>query len=119
MFKIDAKNVIKIIQGDTGILKLQLNDYELGEGDTVVFTVIDKKIIMDLSYRGFREEPAIVKTISEFTPEGAAIIELRPEDTQELEPKTYSYDIQVNTKDGRVDTVVPANKFTVLEGISI
>lgn len=119
MFKIDGRNVIRIIQGDTGILKLKLEDYELGEDDKVIFTVVNKNVLVEIPGRNLREHPAILKTITSFTPDGEAIIELRPEDTQSLEAKTYSYDIQVNTKDGRVDTVVPANKFIVLEGISV
>lgn len=108
MFKLDSKNVIKIIQGDTGILKVTIDEYYLSNGDEIVFTVIDKNPLRTI----------IEKRINTFTPEGSAIIELEPDDTRELDLKTYYYDIQFTGIDGRVDTIVPYNKFVVLEGIS-
>ena len=38
--------------------------------------------------------------------------------SQMSECEKYFYDIQVNTKDGRVDTVIAPSKFVVMEGIS-
>lgn len=118
MFIIDNRNVMKIIQGDTGVIRLKLQNYELSEGDSVIFTVIDKSLVVEMSARTMAQDNIIRKEVTTFELDGSAVIEILSEDTELLTPKTYSYDIQVNTKDGRVDTVVPANKFTVYEGIS-
>lgn len=111
MINIDSRNnQISIIQGDTGVIDFVIDNYQLSEGDVVYFTVVDKDLPKG-------SEPVIKKKITEFN-DGAAAINLLALDTQELEPKKYFYDIQVNTKDGRVDTVIAPSKFVVMEGIS-
>lgn len=106
MFKIE-NNKITIIQGDTGILNLSLDNYKLGEGDVVYFTAIIRST----------KEIVINKKIEEFL-DGVAVIYFTKEDTINLDLGTYFYDVQVNTKDGRIDTVITPSKFVVMEGIS-
>ena len=109
MFTINPsdKNRIKVIQGDTGILDLSLDNYKLKDGDKAYFTV--KKDFAT-------EEAVIFKEITKFT-DGKAKFIFTAEDTN-LEVGIYLYDVQCNLADGRVDTVITASKFQVLGGVT-
>lgn len=100
------KNRITVIQGDTGILDLSLDNYYLKDGDKVYFTV--KK-----EYDG---ERLIFKEVTEFT-DGKAKFIFTAEDTN-IDVGTYLYDVQCNLADGRVDTVIKPTEFKVLGGIT-
>ena len=107
MFVIDSSNKIKIVQGDTGVINLKLSNYNLSDGDEVKFAVTLKETM-----------PLVIeKTITSFEEDGSARITLNGEDTLDLNPGNYLYEIQVKTIDGRIDTVITATKFTIMEGI--
>lgn len=105
MFTIE-NNRIRVIQGDTGIIELELDNHSLIEGDVVYFTVKED----------YDTEVLIFKEITEFE-NGKAKIVLTSEDTS-LKQGTYKYDIQCNLADGRVDTVISPSIFQVLGGIT-
>lgn len=95
-----------IIAKDTGDFVLSLDNYILSEGDVIYFTVND-----ELEH----PDPKIQKRITTF--EGnKALVRLTAEDTN-LEAGNYYYDIEVNTVDGRVDTVLGPAKFKVAGGV--
>ena len=98
---------ITMIRKDTGDLTVALENYLLDTGDEVVFTV---NTGYDL------EHPLIQKRITEFQ-DHSALVRLGVDDT-DLEPGEYLYDIQVNTADGRVDTVLGPAKFKITGGIT-
>lgn len=108
MLTIDKDTLaIKIIAKDTGDFVLTLNNYILASGDEVYFTIND----------GIEKEQHLLqKKITEFN-EGVAIIFLTSDDT-DLPIGEYYYDIQVNTADGRVDTVIGPAKFKVIGGVT-
>lgn len=109
MITIDNENNnINIIKKDTASLEVFLDNYMLTEGDRVTFT-IDKEVE--------QQEPIKQIIITEFTEDGGAIINLTSEDT-DLEIGTYKYDVQINTADGRVDTVIGPAKFKVIGGVT-
>ena len=109
MITIDNENNnISIIKKDTASLEVFLDNYMLTEGDKVTFT-IDKEVE--------QQEPIKQIIITEFTEDGGAIINLTSEDT-DLEIGTYKYDVQINTADGRVDTVIGPAKFKVIGGVT-
>ena len=97
---------ISIIAKDTGDFIVNINNYLLDVGDVVYFTVntgLEK------------ENPLISKEVKDFY-NNQAIFHLTVEDT-DLAPGDYYYDIQVNTADGRVDTVMGPSKFKVSGGV--
>lgn len=98
---------ITMVRKDTGDLTVALENYLLDTGDEVVFTV---NTGYDL------ERPLIQKRITQFQ-DHSALVRLGVEDT-DLEPGEYLYDIQVNTADGRVDTVLGPAKFKITGGIT-
>lgn len=105
MFTIE-NNRIRVIQGDTGIIELELDNHSLKEGDKVYFTIKE-------SY----DTPILVfKEITEFE-NGKAKIVLTSQDTN-LKAGIYMYDVQCNLTDGRVDTVITPSAFQVLGGIT-
>ena len=114
MFVIEKGNKIKIVQGDTGCIRLKINNYPLSEGDEVIFGLASKPQPQVIEQTN---DLLIRKTVTDFDEEGCAHIFIEGEDTLDLEPGVYLYEIQVNTKDGRIDTVVNATKLTILEGI--
>lgn len=108
MIKYDKKsNVLSIIAKDTGNFCVNLNNYLLDEGDVVYFTVNTELE---------KPEPSIQKVITEFV-DNKAVIRLSKEDTN-IPVGDYYYDIQVDTADGRVDTVVGPYRFRVLGGVT-
>ena len=107
MFKIDNDNGIRMIQGDTGSIRLKLDNYKLSSGDKVTFALSSN------SYKRL----LIEKNITEFESDGTALIILNGKDTVDIVPGTYLYEIQVITKDGRIDTVIPMTKFKIMEGM--
>ena len=99
-------NVIKIVAKDTGDFVISLTGYELAEGDIVYFTVNDEVE---------KENPLIQKVITDFV-DGKAIVKLTSQDTN-LPVGDYLYDVEVDTADGRVDTIIRPKKFKILGGV--
>lgn len=116
MFEIDKNNVIKMVQGDTGSIRLKLLNYSLGEGDEVRFGAISRHTAC--SAKSSEDHMlAINKVITKFERDGSAVIFLEALDTLDLPPGNYLYEIQVKTNDGRIDTVIPTTRLVIMEGI--
>lgn len=108
MFTIDKEtNQMTIVMKDTASFDIAFDNYYLVTGDKVTFTVAKEKESQD---------PLIQKELTEFEG-GRARIQLSSDET-DLPKGSYYYDIQVETGDGRVDTVVGPAKFKVLEGVT-
>lgn len=105
MFDKDT-GVISIVAKDTGDFVVSFDDYLLGVGDTVYFTVNDELE---------KANPRIQKAITSFA-NNKAVIRLTSADT-DIPVGNYYYDIEVNTADGRVDTVLGPARFKVLGGV--
>lgn len=99
-------NAISMVAKDTGDFVISLDNYLLADGDIVYFTVNT-----DLE----KENPLISKEVKEFV-DNKAVIRLTTEDTN-LAVGTYYYDIQINTADGRVDTILGPAKFKITGGV--
>lgn len=97
---------ISMIAKDTGDFVISIDNYLLAEGDTVYFTVNSG---LEL------ENPLISKEIKTFT-DNKAVVRLTSTDT-DLQIGNYYYDVQVNTADGRVDTVLGPAKFKIMGGV--
>ena len=98
---------MSIVAKDTGSFGFMLNNYQLDEGDVVYFTVNTELE---------NEDPKIQKIVNSFQ-DHKALIQLSSADT-DIPVGKYYYDIQVNTADGRVDTIVGPYKFKVLGGVT-
>ena len=107
MFIIDNDNGIRMIQGDTGSIRLTLNNYKLSSGDKVTFAMTSNSL----------KRLLIKKNITEFESDGTALIILNGKDTVDVTPGRYLYEIQVITKDGRIDTVIPMTKINIMQGM--
>ena len=107
MFIIDKDNSIRMIQGDTGSIRLTLDNYKLSNGDKVTFAMTSNSL----------KRLLIEKSITEFESDGTALIILNGKDTVDIAPGSYLYEIQVITKDGRIDTVIPMTRFKIMEGM--
>ena len=101
----DTKTM-SIVAKDTGDFVVSIDNYLLAEGDRVYFTVNDELE---------KPEPLIQKMIDTFIG-NKAVIRLTTEDT-DIPVGTYYYDVEVDTADGRVDTVLGPFKFKVMGGV--
>ena len=101
-------NKISIIKKDTATLSVSLDNYFLTDGDRVTFTVANEVE---------QEEPLLQIVVTQFTSEGGAVIPLTSQNT-DLEIGEYLYDIQINTKDGRVDTIIGLAKIKIMGGVT-
>lgn len=107
MIRFDSDtNTLSIVAKDTGDLVISFDDYLLDDGDIVFFTVNDELE---------KNNPRIQKRIVEFV-DNKAVIRLTSTDTN-IPVGSYYYDVEVNTADGRVDTVLGPAKFKVLGGV--
>jgi hypothetical protein len=108
MFIIDNDtNTMTIVKKDTASFDVALENYSLDSGDTVTFTVAKELE---------QETPDLQIVVADFI-DGVAMVAITSEDSN-LEVGTYYYDIQVNTRDGRVDTIVGPAKFKVIGGVT-
>jgi hypothetical protein len=97
---------ISIVAKDTGDFVISIDNYLLDEGDRVYFTVNSELE---------KPEPLIQKEITTFD-NHKALVRLTTQDTN-IPVGNYYYDIEVNTADGRVDTVAGPSKFKILGGV--
>lgn len=107
----------ELVRGDTGDFTAcpfftngTDREYLLENGETVYFTLRklkDKEIIFQKEDSNFVDNT--------FT------IRIAPEDTENLEPGNYLYDLKVVRSDGSVDTLLPNGKesayFTIKKGV--
>ena len=108
MFIIDNDtNTMSIIRKDTGSFQLALDNYSLGDGDKATFTVAKE----------LEQETPVIQVVLESFVDGVATFFLTSAMT-DIEVGQYVYDVQINTKDGRVDTIIGPSKFKVLGGVT-
>ena len=98
---------IRMIRGDTEVLTVSCEQEDgsprpFEDGDTVYFTV--GRILQ--------------KSVTAFTEEGAAVIYIGHEDTNNLAPSTYRYDVQLTAKDGTVTTIIPPSDFVLVGDVT-
>ena len=100
---------VSLTRGDTAYISLDLTvngeEYEYQEGDTVT-----------LSCRKDYDTPEYLFQIT--VPAGETIV-IEPEHTKNLEYGRYKYDVQVNTAQGEVFTVVEPNTFKVAQEVTL
>lgn len=106
MFRINEDNSMEIIRGDSGIFTIELIDeqgepYELQPGDTVFFTVKENT----------KSDDALIQ-------KNTFLVEIEPEDTEELEYGDYVYDIQFVYSTGFIDTIIPPTLFRIKEEVT-
>ena len=116
MFKISYDKKITMVQGDTGIIRMKISNYELSQGDEVRFAIVNKVNPSILLCQHSDKKIVLEKQVTAFEKDGSARIKISPYDTEYLQPGKYLYEIQVKTKDGRIDTVVPLTSFTLMDG---
>lgn len=116
MFKIGYDKKITMVQGDTGVIRMRISNYELSQGDEVRFAIVNKANPSILLCQHSDKKIVLEKQVTVFEKDGSARIVIYPYDTEYLQPGKYLYEIQVKTKDGRIDTVVPLTSFTLMDG---
>ena len=116
MFKISYDKKITMVQGDTGVIRMRISNYELSQEDEVRFAIVNKANPSILLCQHSDKKIVLEKQVTVFEKDGSARIVIYPYDTEYLQPGKYLYEIQVKTKDGRIDTVVPLTSFTLMDG---
>lgn len=100
MLDINADNNISLTRGDTGLFNIVLvdingNEYVPEEGSKLRFAM-SKKFFAE------SDEVLILRDIDINT----MLLEIRPQDTKNLSPATYKYDIELTDSQGRVSTPI-------------
>ena len=103
MFRIED-DTLYITRGDTGYLYVDIEGYEPEDGDTITLTV--RKNIGDA-------EPTLSITV----PIDECIV-IQPSDTKELEYGKYYFDVQIDTVNNEVFTVVEKSPFRITEEVT-
>jgi len=104
-----SNNKITLTRGDTCRIKLSLkdssgNDFVPGDGDVIRFAA--KRYYTD-------PEPVIYIIV----PNDTLILEIKPEDTKNLDFGTYVYDMQITFADGTIDTFVSKSMLRIEEEV--
>lgn len=108
MINIDSESKnMAIIRKDTASFTLSLNNYELQDGDKVIFTLASSLE---------SPKPLLQKEVDKFN-NGVAEFFLSTNDTN-IEIGKYFYDIQVELSNGQVDTVIGPARFVVEGGVT-
>lgn len=107
MLYIEGTN-IRMTRGDTVYLTVPLKTlteaYEMGSKDTLTLSV--KKTVRDTEY--------LFQKVSV----GSNEFHIEPADTTDLAFGKYLYDVQINTSDGDVYTVIPTSAFELLTEVT-
>lgn len=110
MLKVFDDNNIELTRGDTARLAVTVTDDDTGEEydiqSTDVLTLSIKKKTKD-------SEALVSKSV-----EGSNVFRIEPKDTSELKFGSYVYDVQINTADGDVYTVIPPSEFKIGEEVT-
>lgn len=108
MFNIENRT-ISLTRGDTARIEIAISNtvtdepYELQDGDTILLTV----------KRTTNSPEKFQKSAS-----GSNTIHIRPEDTKDMTPGRYMYDVEVRTAAGDVYTVIPVSEFNLLPEVT-
>lgn len=110
--KIEGTN-IRMTRGDSEAIKVTVKDtlgniIPLITGDTVYFTVRENLL---------NPTKIIEKVITDFD-DGKAVINIHPQDTNNLRFSTYVYDIQLNLGNSTVKTIIKPSAFKVLAEVT-
>lgn len=103
-------NDISMIRGDSETIEVSCYT---PNGEKIPF-VLGDKLYMTVKESVYTEEKMFQKLVVFFTPEGDAQIEILPTDTRDMSFDTYVYDVQIIKTDGKVSTIIPPSKFTVM-----
>ena len=105
--KIQGTN-ISMTRGDSEAIKVTVKDtlgniIPLITGDTIYFTV--RENILSTT-------KIIEKIITDFD-DGKALININPQDTNDLRFASYVYDIQLTKENGTVKTIIPPSQLRI------
>ena len=108
MLTVDKDNTIHLTRGDTARFSLgrivntvTKTNYTPTAEDTVTMTI--KKTALD-------ETPCVQLIVP-----GGEVLHIKPEDTKSMAFGKYVYDVQLNTADGDVYTIIPPTPFELLK----
>ena len=111
MFTVYDDGSIELTRGDTAYLSVPIQNevtgeaYDVGPEDTLTLTV--KKSVKDAAV-GFQK---IIQ--------GGNTFHIKPEDTRALDFGKYKYDVQLDTADGDVYTVIGPQTFEILSEVTV
>lgn len=109
------------------MLHIKGSEIQLTRGDTAYLNVIVTKSSDSQTYTMKPEDTltlTVKKTVndSDFllqkVVEGTNTIHILPEDTSELEYGSYKYDVQLNTEEGDVFTIIEPATFKILPEVT-
>lgn len=106
MIKSDKFNNLEIVKGDNAVLQLDLLNHRFQDGDRVTFSVKQNKY--DTNYVMNIESYSNVDNYAKF---------FITDKHTNINPGHYFFDIEVRTKDGRIDTVI-LGKFRVIGDVT-
>lgn len=101
-----AKYNYSMIRGDSKVLRVQC-DPPFSDGDRVQMMVRES----------FDSDPVLSKEITDFD-NGDAVIAIAHDDTKDIDPGDYVYDIQVTWAGGNVQTLIQKSRFRIEEDIT-
>lgn len=102
-------NTIKLTRGDTAYLTVPIKsalgeEYTLSSKDTLTLSV--------------KETTSSTEYLFQKILTGTNVFHIEPQDTASIPFGNYKYDIQLNTANGDVYTIIDVSTFTILEEVT-
>lgn len=85
-----------IVRGDSGIITVRNNTRNFETGDKIYLTV----------KKGINEDVLFQIEVTSFNVDGTCTIDIKPEDTETVEPAEYLYDITWIDANGNTNTLI-------------
>lgn len=109
---IDGTN-ISMVRGDSEAIRVRMVDsagvvIPFIDGDIVRLTVKEHARMISFGFQ---------KVVTEFS-DNYAVISIEPSDTEDLDFKTYAYDVELRTTSGMVKTLIRSSNFEISEEIT-
>ena len=104
---------ISMVRGDNETIKVTMKKYDgtiipFVEGDTVTLSVKEHARMTEYAFQ---------KVVTGVTGDFATIA-IEPADTNELDFKSYSYDIELKNQYNQIKTIIRSSKFEIAEEIT-
>jgi len=104
---------VSMVRGDSETIRVQMKD----SAGTVIPFVVGDTIKLTVKEHSRMVEFAFQKVVTTFQ-DDYGVFYIDPSDTDELDFKTYYYDIELKTASGLVKTLIRSSHFEIAEEIT-
>lgn len=110
MLYVQSDGTIRLTRGDTADLEVQLQNLDTKDEYSIKTT---DKVTLSIKKSTKDDAPLVQKSVT-----GSNVINILPEDTSTLPFGKYKYDVQLETLDHQIYTVIEPSTFVIMEEVT-